>query len=412
MKLSCISEKTLYRKIYFILLCLLAISLPFPMLLNNILIIVITAVWLTGGNFAVRFKRLNEYKIYLLFLSLFLLLFWGLAFTHNMNEASFRIEKSLPLLLLPLVILTSETLNHDQLIFLLKCFIGACFASMIYCIGMAVYKNSLINYGFELNFFTIELTFPMDIAHVYYGMYLAFANFGMAYIYIHRKRQYNIILVALPLIFSLMFMLAITAKMALIALVLISLLIVALTINFKKDFFKVLAAGIVLLAIILISFKYVKHVKNRFVEGFHYSFSSIENTDKNYSSTRMAPLKCALELIQEHWLTGVGTGDTEDAMTSCYNRNDLGKLTHYNSHNQYLGFWITFGILGVLILLACFFSPLYLTFRKHQYLYMSFLLLFIICNLSENILERNKGIVFYAFFNSILAQQLLSKKNE
>jgi hypothetical protein len=122
----------------------------------------------------------------------------------------------------------------------------------------------------------------------------------------------------------------------------------------------------------------------------------------------MGPLKCALEIIEKNWLLGVGTGDQTYEMTNCYYRNGLDKLLQFNSHNQYLEYFMTFGITGLFLFLLCLLLPMKLAFNLKFYLYFSFLLLFFLCNTTENMMSRNKGVVFYAFFNSLLACYMVS----
>ena len=115
--------------------------------------------------------------------------------------------------------------------------------------------------------------------------------------------------------------------------------------------------------------------------------------------------KCAWNVIKENWFLGVGTGDGQEELQLQYKRInfDIAFNEEYNTHNQYLQTWLGLGLVGLLLLISCLIFPAISAFQRKNYLYMSFLMLFSICCITESMLCRQNGIVFYAFFNSIFA---------
>ena len=122
---------------------------------------------------------------------------------------------------------------------------------------------------------------------------------------------------------------------------------------------------------------------------------------------RVAIWKCSGDIIKRHWLTGVGTGDVQDSLQQVYEDRKFyfaSRYNRYNAHNQYLQSAISHGIAGTLLFVLCIAVPLYQNRRNYsKSIYPLFLVLFSITAITESVLEINKGVVLYSFFNSIFA---------
>ena len=111
---------------------------------------------------------------------------------------------------------------------------------------------------------------------------------------------------------------------------------------------------------------------------------------------------CVSLILKENWITGVGPGNVQKDLNTCYssytykNYDDYSKID-YNSHNQYLDILLKYGILGLIM----FFVFLFWGILNTDLSYRIFLLLILIAMLTENILDRQVGIVFFTFFNSL-----------
>lgn len=101
---------------------------------------------------------------------------------------------------------------------------------------------------------------------------------------------------------------------------------------------------------------------------------------------------------------GVGTGDLPDAFTRQYQIMDspLQQSFRWRSHNQYLSIFIAFGIFGLLWFLVTLIYPAIVTRRFLNYFYVIFWLIVIISMFTEDTLESQDGVTFYAFFNAFL----------
>lgn len=112
--------------------------------------------------------------------------------------------------------------------------------------------------------------------------------------------------------------------------------------------------------------------------------------------------KAALGIIKEHLIFGVGTGDIQKAFEQQYDKvnSPLLKEWRLRSHNQYLSITVAFGLVGLIWFLITLFYPMVLMGKTFDYLYVTFLLIAIVSFLTEDTLETQAGVTFYAFFNS------------
>jgi len=144
----------------------------------------------------------------------------------------------------------------------------------------------------------------------------------------------------------------------------------------------------------------MKHV----VEEGHFDRTSAESF-----AVRYFIWPSAWRLMLENPVLGTGTGDVKDALLRRYRDDGLtGAYEHRpNAHNQFLQSGVALGLPGLLLLLWSFVAPAAAAFRRHR-LYLGMLGLTAFFCLFESILERQGGIVFYAFFNALFYDAMRS----
>jgi O-antigen ligase len=131
---------------------------------------------------------------------------------------------------------------------------------------------------------------------------------------------------------------------------------------------------------------------------------------------RFIQWQCSFDILTENnaWIKGVGTGDVKPLLQSCYqDKKFWGHLYNYNLHNEYLEEMVRHGLIGLSVLFLAFFYPLITAARHRNYLYVYFILIFMLACVSESFLNRQKGVIIYAFFNALIFSQVNynSKKN-
>ena len=117
-------------------------------------------------------------------------------------------------------------------------------------------------------------------------------------------------------------------------------------------------------------------------------------------------------IAKKNFMFGVGTGDVKNELVLDYIARDFkGGIQHkFGAHNQYFEVLLAVGVIGLILFGASILVPLYFAVQEKKYLYIVFLSLFSLLCLTENIIEKQEGILWYAFLNSFFASQLFFVK--
>ena len=112
--------------------------------------------------------------------------------------------------------------------------------------------------------------------------------------------------------------------------------------------------------------------------------------------------KTGENILFRNFLFGVGTGDIQDEFNIDYQLNEskLSQQNRHRTHNQFLTFAITFGIIGFLIILIALFFPVFKLWDKN-FAFLIFLIVILLSFLNEDTLETQTGVTLFAFFYSV-----------
>lgn len=113
--------------------------------------------------------------------------------------------------------------------------------------------------------------------------------------------------------------------------------------------------------------------------------------------------KAALGIISDHMLIGVGTGDVPIAFQKEY-ENINSRLSiewRLRAHNQYLSVAVAFGLLGLCWFIFTLTYPLVIAMYRIDVLYISFSIISLMSMLTEDTLETQAGVTFFALFTSL-----------
>lgn len=131
---------------------------------------------------------------------------------------------------------------------------------------------------------------------------------------------------------------------------------------------------------------------------------STSQTKENSVGIRKLITQCNMELVATHFWDGVGPLNVQQELNRCYYQfegDDFSRHT-FNSHNQYFDYWLAYGITGLVMLMVVTIYPLWKGVKRKDFLLITFSVLTILCMLTENILSRQSGVVFYCFFYALL----------
>lgn len=120
--------------------------------------------------------------------------------------------------------------------------------------------------------------------------------------------------------------------------------------------------------------------------------------------------KTAKKIIEQQPLLGVGTGDVQDAFDLQYylDKTSLSEKNRRRAHNQYLTIWLTYGVFGLLYFLFYLLWPLK---GNLDGFYPIFLAVAMLSFLTEDTLETQAGVTFFAFFNALFVLGMPQESN-
>ncbi|MBK7408542.1 MAG: O-antigen ligase family protein [Saprospirales bacterium] len=129
-------------------------------------------------------------------------------------------------------------------------------------------------------------------------------------------------------------------------------------------------------------------------------------------NVRMQTWGAAGSLIAQHPLLGVGTGDFTEKLYETYrSKAYLTPLKDkLNAHNQYLQTAATIGSPAAFFWILCLAWPFAWAWKEKKSRFLWFLVLFALSNLTESMLETQRGTMFYGFFNSLFLAEILKDK--
>lgn len=411
------------RKLFLFFSISVVVTLPFSVPLNGLSMILLSAVWILEGNWKNKYKRLLRNKIALLFIVFFLLHVIGLVYTENVAQGFSELEKRVAFVIFPIVLSTTKYLDSRAVGKILCFFSAACFFAAVICVTNALYFYFFQNDSSYLFYHKLGSAVNFDHA-VYFSFYIGVSIF---IVITFLKSEWTTLSAAVRasyvlLICFFMFFLILLSSKTLIPTVLLlcAFFIWRVIVQEKGVLIGVLAMCLFLAFSASVIFA-VPNIKERFkevlVDDYDQTNPLLLDDYEFYHFTggaiRLAIWKMSVEIIHERkaWLFGLGTGDSQDVLTATYldkhvypGDKALGikGFLHYNAHNQFVQFYLIFGIVGLLLFLYIL-GLLFRMASSNSTLFLFCLILFTCFSLTESTLHVQKGIVPFLFFTSLLA---------
>jgi hypothetical protein len=422
-----ISERN-FNKIFNGFLVLLAIAMIFrkPCTLLIILFTVFNLFFI---------KKLNYTKkslvLILLIASPFVLeivMFWN---NDSFLKGLKSLEKYSSLLVFPLFILG----NYQRIKFLkiLRFYSIATtiillffFIRFIICYPELIHKYLIGNDLWEMGY---EFSNSIGIHAPALNMHLAFVSISSLFFVFDtfRLNEKLVFKISSVIIFvlSFFFVLFVNTRMALfnafIGFVLVFFGEVIRKYNFKKVVGTLAILIVVLGSVLFIFIQNNPYMKEKYSSvTFAYmdkvgKLDEIEHPEaKVFNSlvTRVSIWKSGWELAINHLPFGVGASDGKPELVKYFKQTNQYFLAKYEfpTHNQFLDFFVKFGILGPLVVLLYIFTIGYLGISLKNALVFSFFVLFFTSNLTDDFLLRFDGIAFSGLWMAIFGSYWLQQK--
>ena len=91
-------------------------------------------------------------------------------------------------------------------------------------------------------------------------------------------------------------------------------------------------------------------------------------------------------------------------LKACYLSNDeIFSGKYYNTHNQFLSAWLSAGIFGIISLISMAVYNLKNAIKNADFIHIALLSILFVTMMTENILERQNGVLLVAFIINFFA---------
>lgn len=133
------------------------------------------------------------------------------------------------------------------------------------------------------------------------------------------------------------------------------------------------------------------------------SYMRYGNPSGHSFTQRIEYIKNAIRVIKRHFWLGTGTGDVNDQIKWQYDHDNsvLDKKWQLRAHNQFVTLFLTFGIIGFILLIITLTISLLKEKSNVDFIAFAFLLIVMFSMFNEDTLETQAGVNFFALFYSI-----------
>lgn len=379
-----------------ILFASLAASIPLPRNYSTVLTILLFLIGISTVKKPWKYSVLFRY-----YLPFILVQIVGLLWTTNYEEAVSNMERMLPIILIPLIFSLvpgglEKIAHYSRLSFIAISFILLSYS----LVAAGLSYRGLYEYKI---FFYHDLANQVGLSALYLSLYFVFS---IALIFdLWLSGYLNARLKNATICLVLFFVLGAILMASRISLIALFILFVFSIIYYRKNARIALLRTGFLISVLLVTaaVMFIPILTERLKEAINRNNNFSFELVGGGTSFRWAKWESGTKLIQQQPLFGFGTGDVQDVLDAQYVKDGHPQLLHYDVHNQYFQTFIAQGLLGFICLIVLLLAPI--LSGNRSYLTYCFVLIFSVSILTESMLEVQKGVIFFAFFSSLLAFQ-------
>jgi len=400
-----IFDKLDLNQVYQYLIITLAFLMPITVFGANLVIVVITLIWLLSGDYKSKFNEIFKSRLMVASIIFFSLHVVGLIWTNDLSWGLHIIHKMWYFLLLFPIFYTLVQRKYVKfyvLAFLLAIELSVIISFLIWFEVIPLTKN-LDGVPMLLH---ATLTNPIPfMSHISYNPILCIA----IYIVFHQI-MFNTSLSLFKRSACSFFALTMTINMFITGGRAGHVMFFAmLGILFIQSLMAKKYKSVILILILIPGIFFTAYqTSHSFPTRVDDTISSIINYSPNSVTAlgnRITYWVNTLELIQENPIIGVGTGDFPDEYLKIHINNSATPTTK-NPHNMYLLVQAQLGIFGLISLLSIFYYQIKLSFLSTNKFYrdlgITLPLLFLVAMFSDSYLLGHFTSLIFIFFSSFL----------
>ena len=327
----------------------------------------------------------------------------SMVYTSDIREGLRFIESSLVMLILPLGFLimsklpidTSVTVRYSTQVFWIS--------TSLLCLYLlwSFYRLGHFSRFSEVNSFNSIFRDTAD--HLtrkhptYLSLYFGFAMYLTCEKFARRKGFFLNILYGVILGILVVVVLLMASRTPIIA-VIVSFLVVYFFKIRKKWLKAVFFIGFIIVSVLVV--RLTPAIYSRVTEVSNTAFEPPVGVHHNSTNIRVGIIKCSLDIIKNNIWIGVGAGDDRTNLLNCYKRypTDAYEIHFYNTHNQYLNILLLTGVFSLIFFIGTLFLIIKDSFHNKDFVLLFFIVLLCVGFITENLLSRQAGIVFFYYF--------------
>ncbi|HBF19973.1 MAG: hypothetical protein CMI36_10765 [Owenweeksia sp.] len=362
--------------------------------------------WLLSARFNEKFEALARNKMAGLFFLYYLWIVVGAFYTPLADEAEKDVVLKLPFVVWPLVLGSLIIFRKKARRTILQTFIASSVLSILICFVMAL--ASFLDTGDAQEFYFTHLVDYAVLPPHYLGMYMSFSYGCLLYGVLRRKFYFGRSVDLLLMIILAIGIVFISARIQYVVFTVVNCWVFFAFLYQRSGVWKAMG-GLIAVVVVFMSMAWIFPGSRHRIQDTYNELLSFEKTvNQKQTNHRKFLWYDGWEVVKEHWLLGTGTGAANEALQRKLQDNDQKfwngynvyylRDRNYNYHNVYLEHWATHGIIGLLIFLALMLIPF---FGKRSPEGRIFLLVCGISFITESMLERQAGVLFFSFFYSV-----------
>lgn len=386
--------KTYSASYYTILFCLLVILLPYSIALTNV--VLISLALLSVANLVIKriqFKEVN-FRYILPFILLFLIYALSVLYSADTKEALRILERRLPLLLVPLLVITSPLgkKNIKAVLYAFALSVAVCcFIALLLTVIYFVKNPS--EYYLEKALWYLPQTIKFHAP--YLALYLVTSNIICYLFYSSKEKRTSVVLLFL---INNLFLFLLSSRTALFANWVFIVALSSYYLYIHRGKLVVVLNLTVIGSLLVLAYLHVPYL--------HTKISKIAEAGYG-AGQRVVSAGAALKVISQNPVFGVGIGDVQNELVKA-----LPDATYadYNVHNQYLSEVMTTGLVGFILFASIFVIGYYRAVAKRDVTFFLFLCAMVLAFTTEVILSRYQGIMLFSLMYPLLLKLNLLEK--
>lgn len=148
------------------------------------------------------------------------------------------------------------------------------------------------------------------------------------------------------------------------------------------------------------------------LHGIRFELNNSVSANGHSLLQRLIYWRTGMEIGQENWLVGVGTGDVQDKFDQKYEEqnSELTMKNRRRAHNMFITIFLTFGVIGLILFISLLFQFISFNLEHKQLLGLLFITVAIVSFLLEDTLEPQTGVTFFALFFGIFMTKIPSER--